>query len=228
MFSYLALSTLNRYLFLCGNSNFYLHNMAGQRNSHGKRPHSQSDYNDHGRSKRRNDSDDNKGYNAIGSDDTVYRYLCPIKKIGSIMGKGGDIVKQMRAETKAKIRIGESVSGCDERVVTIHSISEETNDFEGTDDRVCPSMDALFKVHDRVIIDDQAVEEDPMEVPQLTVRLLVPADQIGCIIGKGGQIVSTIRSDTATQVRILKDNHLPPCALSSDELVQVNPNSFSC
>ncbi|KAJ9562104.1 hypothetical protein OSB04_007264 [Centaurea solstitialis] len=195
--------------------------MAGQRNSHGKRSHSQPDYNDHGRSKRRSSGDD-RGQNSIGSDDTVYRYLCPGRKIGSIMGRGGDIVKQLRSESKAKIRIGETVSGCDERVVTIHSTSEETNDFDGTDDRVCPSMDALFKVHDRVVADDLSAGEDAEETPQVTVRLLVSSDQIGCIIGKGGQIVQTIRTDTGAQIRIMKENHLPACALSSDELVQIS------
>ncbi|CAH1420819.1 unnamed protein product [Lactuca virosa] len=203
----------------------YLHHMAGQRSSHGKRSHSQSDYSDHGRSKRRNNSDDRGGQNSIGSDDTVYRYLCPSKRIGSIMGRGGDIIKQLRSESKSKIRIGETVSGCDERVVTIHSTSDETNDFDDPDERVCPAMDALFKVYDRVVADDLADDMDPEETPQVTVRLLVPSDQIGCVIGKGGQIVQTIRTDTGAQIRIMKDNHLPACALSSDELVQISGES---
>ncbi|KAF5766038.1 putative K domain-containing protein [Helianthus annuus] len=200
--------------------------MAGQRNSHGKRSHSQSDYRDNERSKRRNSGDD-RGFNSIGSDDTVYRYLCPSKKIGSIMGRGGEIVKQLRSETKAKIRIGDSVPGCDERVVTIHSTSDETNDIDMSDDRVCPATDALFKVHERVVTDDQAADMD-MDgdgAPQVTVRLLVPSDQIGCIIGKGGQVVQSIRSDTDSQIRIVKDHHLPACALSNDELVQISGES---
>ncbi|KAL4581781.1 hypothetical protein LXL04_006309 [Taraxacum kok-saghyz] len=197
--------------------------MAGQRSSsHGKRSHSQSDYSDHGRSSKRRNNSDDRGQNSIGSDDTVYRYLCPSKRIGSIMGRGGDIIKQLRSESKSKIRIGETVSGCDERVVTIHSTSDETNDFDDNDDRVCPAMDALFKVYDRVVADDLADDQDPEETPQVTVRLLVPSDQIGCVIGKGGQIVQNIRTDTGAQVRIVKDNHLPACALSSDELVQIS------
>ncbi|MFS7903502.1 putative K domain, type 1 protein [Helianthus anomalus] len=92
------------------------------------------------------------------------------------------------------------------------------------DDCVCPTTDALFKVHDRVVADDQAaeVDSDREEALQVTVCLLVPSDQIGCIIGKGGQIVQTILSDTASQIRILKDNHVHACALSNDELVQIS------
>ncbi|KAL7140988.1 hypothetical protein ABFS83_08G024500 [Erythranthe nasuta] len=193
--------------------------MSGHRSSHGKRSH--SDYSDSGGNKRRNSGGDKDQF-SIGSDDTVYRYLCPGKKIGSIIGRGGEIVKQLRVDTKSKIRIGESVPGCEERVVTIYSASEETNDFESSDGRICPAQDALFKVHDRIVADDTAVEDDLEEAHQVTVRLLVPSDQIGCIIGKGGQIVQNIRGETGAQVRIVKDDHLPTCALSSDELVQIS------
>ncbi|XP_031108293.1 KH domain-containing protein At4g18375-like [Ipomoea triloba] len=197
--------------------------MAGQRSGHGKRSHSQShsDYAENGANKRRNSGGD-KDHLPIGPEDTVYRYLCPGKKIGSIIGRGGDIVKQLRAETKSKIRIGETVRDCDERVVTIYSSNEETNEFEGAEDLVCPAQDALFKVHDRIVSEDIAVDENSEEGPQVTAKLLVPSDQIGCIIGKGGQIVQNIRSETGAQIRILKDNHLPACALSSDELVQIS------
>ncbi|KAF9626245.1 hypothetical protein IFM89_031372, partial [Coptis chinensis] len=195
--------------------------MAGQRSSHGKRSHSHSDYSDNGGSKRRNAGGDDRESYAPGPEDTVYRYLCPGRKIGSIIGRGGDIVKQLRAESQSKIRIGETTPGCDERVVTIFSSSRETNTYEETGDLVCPAQDALFRVHDRLLADEAPPDEDSEEAQQVTIRLLVPSDQIGCIIGKGGQIVQGIRSDTGAQIRILKNEHLPACALSSDELLQI-------
>lgn len=84
-----------------------------------------------------------------------------------------------------------------------------------------PAQDALFKVHDRVIAEELRGDEDSDGGHQVTAKLLVPSDQIGCVIGKGGQIVQNIRSETGAQIRILKDEHLPSCALRSDELVQV-------
>lgn len=198
--------------------------MAGQRNSYGKRSHSQSDYSDNGGgggNKRRNPGEEREQF-IIDAEDTVYRYLCPVKKIGSIIGRGGEIVKQLRVDTKSKIRIGETVPGSDERVVTIYSASDETNGFEDSGNFVAPAQDALFRVHDRVIAEDTHAEEEMDATHHVTARLLVPSDQIGCIIGKGGQIVQTIRSETGAQIRILKDDHLPACALNSDELVQVD------
>ncbi|KAK4367555.1 hypothetical protein RND71_011347 [Anisodus tanguticus] len=38
----------------------------------------------------------------------------------------------------------------------------------------------------------------------------------------GDQIVQNIRSESGAQIRILKDNYLPACALSSDELLQIS------
>lgn len=173
--------------------------MAGQRNDYGKRMHSQSEHSVSEGSKRRNPTDE-KESNAIGPDDTVYRYLCPLRRIGSIIGVGGDIAKQLRAETHAKIRISEMIPGCEERVVTIYSSSEETNSFGDDSDLICPAQDALFKIHDRVVAEEVPID-DELEAPQqLTVRLLVPSDQIGCVIGKGGQVVQSIRNDSGAQV----------------------------
>uniref|UniRef100_A0A2P2MN54 Uncharacterized protein MANES_02G047500 n=3 Tax=Rhizophora mucronata TaxID=61149 RepID=A0A2P2MN54_RHIMU len=193
--------------------------MSGQKNSYGKRSHSQSDYGS-GMNKRRNSGDD-RDHLVIDSKDTVYRYLCPNKKIGSIIGRGGEIVKQLRIDTRSKIRIDESVPGCEERVVTIYSSSDESNAYEDSDDLISPAQDALFRVHGKVVADDGNDDEESEGVHQVTARLLVPSDQIGCIIGKGGEIVQKIRTESGAQIRILKDEHLPTCALSSDELVQI-------
>ncbi|KAL7091388.1 hypothetical protein ACP275_12G102600 [Erythranthe tilingii] len=193
----------------------------GQRSEHGKGSQIPSEYPGNEAEKRRITTDE-KEQNSIGPDHTIYRYLCPLRKIGSIIGIGGDIAKQLRAQTNARIRISETIPGCDERVITIYSGSEETNSYE--EEFVSPAQDALFSVHDRVVADESSVnggsfEEQPLQV---TVRLLVPSDQIGCVIGKGGQIIQNIRSDTHAQIRVLGSEHLPPCALSSDELIQIN------
>ncbi|KAK9277682.1 hypothetical protein L1049_007229 [Liquidambar formosana] len=194
--------------------------MAGQTNDYGKRSYSQSDYAGNGGSKRKTPGDDREQH-GIGSEDTVYRYLCPVRKIGSIIGRGGDIAKQIRTDSKSNVRIGETMPGCEERVVTIYSSSEETNPFGDTGELVSPAQDALFMVHDRIVADELPADEEFEEAQQVTVRMLVPSDQIGCVIGKGGQVIQNIRSETGAQIRVLKDEHLPPCALNSDELVQI-------
>uniref|UniRef100_A0A1J3GCM0 KH domain-containing protein n=1 Tax=Noccaea caerulescens TaxID=107243 RepID=A0A1J3GCM0_NOCCA len=168
--------------------------------------------------------------NGVGLEDTVYRYLCPARKAGSIIGKGGEIAKQLRSETKANMRINEALPSCDERVVTIYSTSEETNGIEDDGEFVCPAFDALFKVHDMIVAeehdneDDYDDDDDEYSEKQtvVTARMLVPSDQIGCLIGKGGQVIQKLRHETNAQIRVINDN-LPICALalSHDELLQI-------
>ncbi|KAL0864978.1 hypothetical protein Bca101_044096 [Brassica carinata] len=193
------------------------------RNVHGKRSSFQSEFTGNEASKRRNLHDE-PDRNVIGSEDTVYRYLCPVKKAGSIIGKGGEIAKQIRSETKSNMRINEALPGCEERVVTVYSTSDALNSFGDDGELVCPALDALFKVHDMIVADSNDDDDDDVlgEKETVTVRMLVPSDQIGCVIGKGGQVIQNLRNETNAQIRVIKDN-LPSCALtlSHDELLQI-------
>lgn len=195
--------------------------MADWRNSNTKRPYYQEDNAYNWASKRRNPGYD-RDPNVPGPEDTVYRYLCPARKIGGIIGVGGETVKQLRAETLAKIRIGNNVPGCEERVITIFSSSSETNAFGDTDDYICPAQDALFRVHGKLAASEVQYDEgkETGEL-QVTARLLVPSDQIGCVIGIGGRIIRGICTDTGAQICIFRDEHLPWCAIRGDGLLQV-------
>ncbi|KAF8118034.1 hypothetical protein N665_0006s0037 [Sinapis alba] len=192
------------------------------RESHRKRSRPHSDHDDDGGSKRRYRGDDRDSQHVIDRDDTVFRYLCPVKKIGSVIGRGGDIVKQLRMETRAKIKIGEAIPGCDERVITIYSGSDESCALGDGEEALTPAQDALFRIHDRVAADDARSDDSSEGEQQVTAKLLVPSDQIGCILGRGGVIVQNIRSETGAQIRIIKDRNMPLCALNSDQLIQIS------
>ncbi|XP_019054254.1 PREDICTED: KH domain-containing protein HEN4-like [Nelumbo nucifera] len=158
-----------------------------------------------------------------GSADTVYRILCPSRKIGSVIGTGGSIINALRDETRAKIRVAESVPGTDERVIMIFSsatrkprrynTSEDTEDDGVLTEKEhelmqphCPAQDALLKVHERIAEEDElfggATFEDNNENDVVTARLLVPNNQVGCLL-----------------------EHLPACAMNTDELVQISGTS---
>jgi len=55
-----------------------------------------------------------------------------------------------------------------------------------------------------------------------TTRLLVPSSRIGCILGKGGAIITEMRRMTKANIRILGKENLPKVASDDDEMVQVN------
>ncbi|CAA6661289.1 unnamed protein product [Spirodela intermedia] len=158
--------------------------------------------------------------------DTIYRILC------------GSIINELREETHAKIRVADAIPGAEERVIIIYSyLSEESRSFESDQDPEndlaendeqlkahCLAQDALLKVHDRIAADELlhgSREYNDVELDEtVTSRILVPNNQVGCLLGKGGNIIQKLRSETGANIRILPAEHLPPCAMANDELVQ--------
>lgn len=182
-----------------------------------------------GRQKRRTTSNSELSQPAPTSNDTEYRILCPASKIGSVIGKGGSIIKALRLECRSKIKVEDPVPGSDERVVYICSTSREGRDKSRDRDSekqqsLCPAQEALFRVHARIVDGDGgASDEDDDEPPhQVTARLLVPNIQIGCLLGKGGRIIEQMRKEIGGQIRVMPKEQLPLCASATDELVQLS------
>lgn len=205
--------------------------MDGYYESSAKRSHSHYDDDEpdrNSRSKRRHVSDSEQPPPL----DTEYRILCPGSKIGGVIGKGGSIIKALRQDTRARIIVEDSVSGSDERVIYVRSSSGKDRDRDGRsrdrdrdrEEMLCPAQEALFKIHTRITEGEgPASDEDEDEPPrQVTARLLVPDNQIGCVIGKGGRIIEQMRKDIGAQIRVLPKESLPPCASPNDELVQLS------
>lgn len=170
--------------------------------------------------------------------DTIYRIICQSRKIGSVIGKGGGIIRALREETQAKITIADAVPGSDERVIIVMSPSAKlarrqtvhNNDSnqdamkdDATMDPHCAAQDALLKVHDRIVKEDLSGADNNENEIIVTTRLLVSNNVVGCLLGKKGDIIQRLRGETRANIRVLPADHLPPCAMSSDELVQVSP-----
>eukprot|EP00241_Pyramimonas_parkeae_P019496 CAMPEP_0114307704 /NCGR_PEP_ID=MMETSP0059-20121206/17615_1 /TAXON_ID=36894 /ORGANISM="Pyramimonas parkeae, Strain CCMP726" /LENGTH=305 /DNA_ID=CAMNT_0001431193 /DNA_START=125 /DNA_END=1039 /DNA_ORIENTATION=- len=146
--------------------------------------------------------------------EVVYRLLCPASRSGSVIGKGGEIIKQLRADTGARIRVEEAAGGgaADERVITI-SAADLPHHASWS-----PAQEALFRVHSRIVEGDH---EGDIPSGNASARLLVYSQQIGALIGKGGAIINSMREDTGAHIRVLPRELLPVCAHEDDELVQV-------
>ncbi|MCO5606091.1 hypothetical protein L7F22_060278 [Adiantum nelumboides] len=155
--------------------------------------------------------------------ETEYRILCPADKIGSLIGKGGSIIKSLRQECRSKIRVEDPIPGSDERVIHISSLSKDNRHEDSVEiQSLCPAQEALFRVHAR-IVEIGAVDDDEDEPPRPVIaRLLVPNVQIGCVLGKGGKIIEQMRREIGAQIRVLPKEQIPAWVSSSDEMVQLS------
>ncbi|KAF3663399.1 putative ribulose bisphosphate carboxylase small chain 2A, chloroplastic [Capsicum annuum] len=167
------------------------------------------------------------------SSDTSYCILCQSKKIGSVIGKGGSIIKALREETQAKITVADSVPGSDDRIVIIsspstklarrHNENPETREENGSMEPHCAAQDALLKVHNRILEEDlKGVQDKDKHEIGIITRLLVPNNLVGCLLGRKGDVIQKLRSETGASIRVLSAEHLPACAMTTDELVQIS------
>ncbi|KAH9667777.1 hypothetical protein KPL70_021161 [Citrus sinensis] len=133
-------------------------------------------------------------------EEVVFKLLCHLDKVGSLIGKGGSIVRTFQNETGASIKIADILPDSEERI--------------NSEMRHSPAQDAVMRVHSRIA-------EIGFEPGQAVVaRLLVHSQQIGCLLGRGGHIVSEMRRATGASIRVFPKDQASRCGSPHDEIVQ--------
>jgi poly(rC)-binding protein 2/3/4 len=137
------------------------------------------------------------------------RFVCPTGNIGGVIGKGGGIINQIRQESGASIKVDSSAAEGDDCIIFV-SAKEFFEDPS-------PTINAALQLQPRCSEKSERESSDSV----ITTRLLIPSSQIGCLIGKGGSIISQMRSATRASIRILSEENLPKIAHEDDEMVQI-------
>ncbi|CAD7696229.1 unnamed protein product [Ostreobium quekettii] len=141
--------------------------------------------------------------------EATFRLLVPEKLTGSIIGKGGEVIRRIREETGAKVIIYNTVERCDERVLKCVSMDDTTAQVCAAQEAMIRALFCLFKNE----------ENNPGAV--LSIRMLIPSDQIGAIMGKKGTIIKGIRRDTGAILVVQPRDQLPACSHEGDELFEI-------
>ncbi|KAF9687449.1 hypothetical protein SADUNF_Sadunf02G0094600 [Salix dunnii] len=139
----------------------------------------------------------------------TFRLLCHNERVGGVIGKAGTIIKILKQETGCDIKVMEGVSDSEERVIVISGLAHP-------DDRVSAPQDAVIRVQTRIAMAISNKEKT------IIARLLVSSNQIGCLLGKGGAIMSEMRKSSGAYIRILGKDQIPNCASESEGVVQIN------
>lgn len=140
----------------------------------------------------------------------TYRLLCPEEKVGGIIGKGGTVVKTLQNETGCEIKVLDGVSEPEDRMIVISGPAHP-------DDRISAPQDAVLRVQTRIA----RALPDIME-KNVIARIIVSANQIGCIIGKGGAIIAEMRKFTGAYIRIMGKDQIPKSLSENEEVIQMN------
>ncbi|XP_010274156.1 PREDICTED: flowering locus K homology domain-like [Nelumbo nucifera] len=147
--------------------------------------------------------------------DNVFRMLVPAQKVGGIIGRKGEFIKRICEETRARIKILDGPPRTSERAVMI-SAKEEP------DASVPPAMDALLRVHKRIVDGlDGDFSCPPSSGGTISSRLLVAASQAGSLIGRQGATIKSVQEESNCVIRVLGPEHLPVVALQDDRVVEI-------
>ncbi|KAF8389417.1 hypothetical protein HHK36_026112 [Tetracentron sinense] len=141
-------------------------------------------------------------------EEVVFRLLCQLDKVGSLIGKGGSIIRALQSDSGASIKIADAAPDSDERVVVISA-------RENSEQKHSPAQDAVLRVHSRIA----EIGFEPGAA--VVARLLVHSQQIGCLLGKGGNIIAEMRRATGASIRIFAKEQVPKCGAQNDEVVQM-------
>ncbi|XAR53015.1 hypothetical protein NMG60_11021393 [Bertholletia excelsa] len=146
----------------------------------------------------------------------VFRILCSNERVGGVIGKAGTIIKGIQSETGASISVGASVAECDERLITVTAMENPRSEYS-------PAQNAVILVFNRSIEAgmEKGLDSSSSKGSSVSARLVVPSNQVGCLLGKGGSIISEMRKATGAVIRISGDDQVPKCASKNDKVVQI-------
>ncbi|XP_010933565.1 RNA-binding KH domain-containing protein PEPPER [Elaeis guineensis] len=154
--------------------------------------------------------------------DNVFRLIVPVLKVGSIIGRKGELIKKLCEETRARVRILEGAIGTSDRIVLISGREEP-------DAEISPAMDALLRVFKRINgITDSGGDGATLAfaAPACSVRLLVASSQAINLIGKQGSLIKSIQEGSGATVRVLSGDELPFYATTDEKMVEIQGESL--
>lgn len=63
---------------------------------------------------------------------------------------------------------------------------------------------------------------DKVNSGPISTRLLISPNEVGCLMGKRGTIISELRIVTGAVFKIIRGSKVPKCATGNDEVLQVS------
>ncbi|CAL1389898.1 unnamed protein product [Linum trigynum] len=150
-------------------------------------------------------------------EEVSFRIPCSSDRVGGVIGKGGNIIQALQNETGASVIIGPTVSDCDERLITVAA-------SENPECRYSAAQKAAVLVFTRIV--DVGIEkrlEGSLNGSSITARMVVSTNRVGCLLGKGGVIISEMCKVTSASIRVLgRGQQLPMCVPKSDQVIQIS------
>ncbi|KAL2340528.1 hypothetical protein Fmac_008468 [Flemingia macrophylla] len=154
--------------------------------------------------------------------DCVFRLIVPVGKVGSIIGRKGELIKKTCEETRSRIRVLDAPLTTPDRIVLISGKEE-------LEAALSPAMDAVIRVFKRVSGLAESDTENKGSTAGLafsSIRLLVASTQAINLIGKQGSLIKSIQESTGASVRVLSGDEVKLYATADERIVELQGEAF--
>ncbi|XP_062232560.1 KH domain-containing protein At4g18375-like [Phragmites australis] len=150
------------------------------------------------------------GHASVPVEPLTFRLLCSKDKVGSIIGRGGNVVNSIQNDTGCEIKVLETVPKSENRLI---SISGPAHPGDG----ISPAQNAILHVQRKIALPTYDKEEGPA-----ICRLIVLPNQVGCLLGKGGSIIAEMRKLSGAHIVVLSKDKIPRGVPQNDEVIQIS------
>uniref|UniRef100_A0A5F8GW52 Far upstream element binding protein 3 n=1 Tax=Monodelphis domestica TaxID=13616 RepID=A0A5F8GW52_MONDO len=148
-------------------------------------------------------------------------FKVPDKMVGFIIGRGGEQISRIQAESGCKIQIAPESSGIPERPCVL----------TGTPESIEQAKRLLGQIVDRCR-NGPGFHND-VDGNNTIQEILIPASKVGLVIGKGGETIKQLQERTGVKMIMIQDGPLPtgadkPLRITGDPFkVQVSVPRFA-
>ncbi|KAK1614391.1 hypothetical protein QYE76_019908 [Lolium multiflorum] len=153
---------------------------------------------------------------------SLFRLVVAGDKVGGLIGRRGEIIRRLCEETRARVRVLDSMDGGASRIVLI-SATEETQA------EIAPAMHAAIKIFKHV---NEIEGINPGVIlsaaaPEVcSARLLVPTAQAVHLIGKQGITIKSMQEATGATIRIIDEGDLLSNQMVDERIVEIRGASL--
>ncbi|XP_053328800.1 far upstream element-binding protein 3 [Spea bombifrons] len=143
-------------------------------------------------------------HNDMDGNNTVQEILIPASKVGLVIGKGGDTIKQLQERTGVKmimIQDGPLPTGADKPLR-----------ITGDPFKVQQARDLVLEIiREKDQIDFRGVRSDfSSRMGGCNVEVPVPRFAVGIVIGRNGEMIKKIQNDAGVRIQFKPDDGISP------------------
>uniref|UniRef100_A0A2K6SQV4 Far upstream element binding protein 3 n=1 Tax=Saimiri boliviensis boliviensis TaxID=39432 RepID=A0A2K6SQV4_SAIBB len=124
-------------------------------------------------------------------------FKVPDKMVGFIIGRGGEQISRIQAESGCKIQIASESSGIPERPCVL----------TGTPESIEQAKRLLGQIVDRCR-NGPGFHND-IDSNSTIQEILIPASKVGLVIGRGGETIKQLQERTGVKMVMIQDGPLP-------------------